>query len=223
IASESLGYGATATWDGSSYWLAWETENHHVMGRNLAEDGTLGEISTWIGEGDCAGVTLTSDRQGQLLLSYVRYTNMGNARRVHSRLVGRGADTVPNGGTGGAGGGTSTNPGTSGTGASAGSSAAGASAGGTTTTQSTGTGANSTGGTTAASGGAAGSSSSSSGSTSRGGTTSRGGSTGTGGSSNPGFTCSVGNIGGGSTSTGAIAGLGLAVTLAAVRRRRRVV
>ncbi|HET9955588.1 MAG TPA: hypothetical protein VFQ61_13835, partial [Polyangiaceae bacterium] len=149
IATESLGYGATATWDGSSYWLAWETENHHVMGRNLAEDGTLGEISTWIGEGDCAGVTLTSDRQGQLLLSYVRYTNMSNARRVYSRLIGRDAGTIPNGGSGGAGGGTSTNPGGSGTGANAGASAAGASSGGTLSTSA---GASSTGGATTASG-----------------------------------------------------------------------
>lgn len=104
IAETSAGYGAAVVWDGSSFWAVWETPEHLLQARAIGTDGALGPLSIWVDE-ECFAPVLSSDGQGQLLLSYTKYGEQSQTRRVFSRLVGRGADPDPGtGGTSGAGG-----------------------------------------------------------------------------------------------------------------------
>lgn len=100
LTESSAGYGAALAWDGASYFAIWETAEHHLDGRNIASDGTLGPVSTLVNE-ECYGPVSASNAQGQLLLSYSKYGANFRSRRIASRLIG--AATGGNGG-GGAGG-----------------------------------------------------------------------------------------------------------------------
>lgn len=139
VAETSAGYGAAVAWDGSSYWAVWETPEHHLQARAIGPDGALGPLSSWVDE-ECFSPVLSSDGEGQLLLSYTKYGEQSQTRRVFSRLVGRGAAGSDGGaGAGGEGaaggeGGGSAGTGAVGTGAqsSGGSSSAGSSVGGAT-------------------------------------------------------------------------------------------
>ncbi len=213
IASQSLGYGAAAAWDGSTYWLVWETEKHHLEGRTLSPEGDLGEISTWV-EGDCAGPVLTSDGNGQLLLSYAKYLDMSFSRRVYSRLVGRGVEGSSHGADGGtssgADGGTSSAAG-GGASSAAGGGASSAAGGGASSAAGGGASSGAGAGGAAVDGGAStGTAGASSTATGRGGSTGMGGSTAIGGSNRAGGAAGTGgtSITNGSTSVGGLVGIG---------------
>lgn len=207
VAETSAGYGAAVAWDGSSFWATWETPEHLLQARAIGTDGALGLVSTWVNE-ECFAPVLSSDGQGQLLLSYAKYLEQSQTRRVFSRIVGRGADSDPGiGGTAGTGGTSGTVGGSAGTatmGGVGGTSAAGTSTGGAT---SAGT---SAGGTT------------SGGTTSTGGSSSGGGSSGSGPGPKPLPRCSVNAPGSGNTNGGVI-GLALGLFASALLRRRRTV
>jgi len=209
VSDTSAGYGAAVTWDGTSYWATWETPDpeHHLQARAIGTDGTLGPVSTWVNE-ECFAPVLSSDGQGQLLLSYTKYLEQSQTRRVFSRIVGRGAgDPGPGtGGTAGAAGTSGTVGGSATTGGVGGTSSAGTSAGGTT---SAGT---STGGTSSAG--------TSTGGSTSGGSSANGGSAG--GGPKPGPRCSVNAPGAGETS-GGVVGLALGLFASALLRRKRTV
>ncbi|MDF3067023.1 MAG: exported protein with glycine-rich C-terminal domain [Polyangiaceae bacterium] len=99
LAEASAGYGAAVVWDGSAFWAVWETPEHLLEARRIGADGTLGAVATWVNE-ECFAPVLSSDGQGQLLLSYSKYGEQSQTRRVFSRLVNGGA-TEPQPGTGG--------------------------------------------------------------------------------------------------------------------------
>ena len=197
IAETSAGYGAAVAWDGTNYWAVWETPEHLLQGRAIGTDGALGPLSIWVDQ-ECFAPVLSSDGQGQLLLSYTKYGEQSQTRRVFSRLVGRGA-LNPDGGVGGAAG--------AGGGAGTGAGSGGASAG------SSGTGIGGTGGSS--SGG-----SSSGGSTSTGGSSSNAGASGSGSNPPPLPQCSL-NASGASKGPRGFIGLGLGLFAAALLRRRR--
>jgi hypothetical protein len=189
IAETSAGYGAAVAWDGTNYWAVWETPEHLLQARAIGTDGALGPVSIWV-EQECFAPVLSSDGQGQLLLSYTKYGEQSQTRRVFSRLVGRGA-VSSDGGAGGA-------AGAGGGGASAGSSGTGIG----------GTGGSSSGG------------SSSAGSTSTGGSSSNAGASGSGSSPPPSPRCSLNVPGASNGHRGFIGvGLGL-FAAALLRRRR---
>ena len=77
----------------------WETPEHLLQGRAIGTDGALGPRSILVQQ-ECFAPVLSSDGQGQLLLSYSKYGEQSQTRRVFSRLVGRGA-VNPDGGVGG--------------------------------------------------------------------------------------------------------------------------
>ena len=199
ITATSAGYGAAVAWDGTNYWAVWETPENLLQARAIGTDGALGPVSIWV-EQECFAPVLSSDGQGQLLLSYTKYGEQWQTRRVFSRLVGRDA-VNPNGGMGmggaaGAGGG-----------ASAGNGSGGGSAG------SLGTGAAGTGGSS--SGG-----STSGGSTSTGGSSSNAGTSGSTSTPLPLPQCSV-NAPGASNGARGFIGLGVGLFAAVLLRRRR--
>ena len=162
LSDTSAGYGAAVAWDGTSFWAVWETPEHLLQARSIGTDGTLGALSNWVDQ-ECFAPVLASDGQGQLLLSYTKYLEQSQSRRVFSRLVGRGA-VEPSGGAAGASGSTGAagnagNAGTSagsGGGGGGGSGAAGAGSGGRSSGGASAAGSPSSGGAVA-SGGAAGS------------------------------------------------------------------
>jgi hypothetical protein len=90
-------YVAALSWDGESFFAIWETEEHRLEGRNIATDGTLGPVTTLVDEG--YGPVTASNGQGQVLLSYIRYTNNFWSRRITSRVLG--AVVEGGGGSGG--------------------------------------------------------------------------------------------------------------------------
>jgi hypothetical protein len=136
LAESSAGYNATLAWDGSSYFAIWETPEHHLDGRSIASDGTLGPISTLVNEA-CYAPVSASNKQGQLLVSYTKYDGTFRSRRIVSRLIGAPTSTGGGGsagssgsaGSGGASGGAMSSGGAIGT---AGSGTAGAATAGTT-------------------------------------------------------------------------------------------
>lgn len=87
LAESSAGSSPALSWDGSGYFAIWETAEHHLDGRNIASDGTLGPVTTLVNE-ECFGPVSASDQQGQLLVSYVKYGEAPVSRHVASRLVG---------------------------------------------------------------------------------------------------------------------------------------
>lgn len=100
IAEGSLGYTPAITWDGSNYLVVWEIENHNLLGRTVSSLGELGSAHTLVAD-DCAGPVLASDGKGQVLLSYAKYGEQSQSRRVYSRLITQNGNNVPEA-TGGA-------------------------------------------------------------------------------------------------------------------------
>jgi hypothetical protein len=94
-------------WDGTGYYVAWETHDgnwgspHQILGRSVSRNRTLGPIQTLTTE-DSTGAVLNSDRQGHILLTYLRWIADSNSRRVTSRLL-TPEGTTPSDGTGGTG------------------------------------------------------------------------------------------------------------------------
>jgi len=200
LSETSAGYTAALAWDGSSYQAIWETPEHRLDGRSIGADGTLGAVSTLVDEPSYAPV-LASNKQGQLLVSYTKYSANFQSRRVVSRLIGA---PVLSGGAGGAGG--------AGAGSAAGAAGNGTASGGT------------------ASGGTAGTPSAGSGGASGGtpgsgvGGRSGGGTPGGGGATQPPviIKCSVSNAGEGRASNSAAFGFGsLLAAVASVFARSR--
>ena len=103
LSDSSAGYSAALSWDGSGYFAIWETAEHHLDGRSIASDGTLGPVSTLVAE-ECYGPVSASNAQGQLLVSYIKYNDNFRSRRIVSRLIGPaiGGGAAGNGGSGGA-------------------------------------------------------------------------------------------------------------------------
>ena len=94
----------TALWDGTSYYVGWETSdtngrNRRVVGRSVSSAGKLGTIQTFT-DVDTEGVVLASDGQGAMLVSYIKWIEFSNSRRVFSRLLTSGG--VADAGAGGA-------------------------------------------------------------------------------------------------------------------------
>jgi len=207
IAATSAGYGAAVAWDGTNYWAVWETPEHLLQARAIGTDGALGPQSIWV-EQECFAPVLSSDGQGQLLLSYTKYGEQSQTRRVFSRLVGRGAAN-PGGGVGGA----------AGTGGEAGTDdGSGGDSAGTS-----GTGAGAAGGSSSAgssSAGASSSGSSSGGSTSTGASSTNAGASGSASNPPPRAQCSLYAPGASNSPRGFI-GLGLGLFAAVLLRRRR--
>ena len=212
LSESSAGYGTALSWDGASYFAIWETAEHHLDGRSIASDGTLGPVSTLVNE-ECYGPVSASNQQGQLLVSYIKYGANFRSRRVASRLIG----AIGGGGSAGSGGGSSAG---SGGGSSAGSSGSGNSGNGAA-------------GGPANSGGAAGGSTNGGGAIGTAGSGTAGTLTaGTTGSAAAGavepqppvMTCSLGHVGDGPGSSGATVGFGFLIAGVAgafARRRRR--
>ncbi|RYZ07385.1 MAG: hypothetical protein EOO73_12075 [Myxococcales bacterium] len=194
LAETSAGYGAAVVWEGSNFWAVWETPEHLLQARAIGADGSLGPVSTWVNEG-CFAPVLSSDGQGQLLLSYAKYGEQSQTRRVFSRLVGRGASD-PDPGAGGA----------AGAGNEGGSGGAGAGSGGTGTS---GAGAGQGPG-----GGGAG------GTTSAGGSSSTAGTSGSGSGPGPLPGCTLKSTRENDATSGAV-GAALGLLAAALLRRRR--
>lgn len=90
ISEQSSGFGAAVVWDGSSYFSAWDLEDYTIHGRFIAADGTLGEVIPLV-SAEASGPVLSSDGEGQMLLSYLRWFEHAQSRRVRSRLLGRDA------------------------------------------------------------------------------------------------------------------------------------
>jgi hypothetical protein len=86
VAEHSSGWSPAVAWDGSSYLVVWDTEDRLLRSRNVARDGTLGPIEVIVAE-DCTGPVLASDGTGNLLLSYVKWTEYSSSRRIYSRLL----------------------------------------------------------------------------------------------------------------------------------------
>jgi hypothetical protein len=136
ISTTSAGYGAAVAWDGSTYWVIWENdpELHPLWARPVSASGQPGEAGLLVAD-DCNAPALASDGNGQMLLSYYKYSESSRVRRVVSRLLGR---LPPDGGEAGSsgGGGEAGSPpgpvdaGAGGSAASAAGGAAGSSAGG---------------------------------------------------------------------------------------------
>ena len=101
LTPDSLGYAPAIAWDGTSYWAAWESSTHALDGRTIADDGTLGSVFSLV-PAEVYAPALSSDGNGQLLLSYAKLAGGGRSYRIASRLLGRGAGG--SGGGGGAGG-----------------------------------------------------------------------------------------------------------------------
>jgi len=226
LAESTAGYLAALSWDGASFFAIWETPEHHLDGRNIAADGTLGPVTTLVSE-ESYGPVSASNAQGQVLVSYIKYGEGFRSRRIASRLIGAvvdgGGGSAGSGGTAGA---SSGNPGDTGGAGSAGASSGDpGSAGASSAT------AGGAASSTAGSGGAigtAGSGTAGSGTAGRGtaGTTgSAGSSHGSSGGNQPPIIikCSVtqvGNRGASSSATLALGSLLLAVAGAFARRRR---
>ena len=87
LAENSAGSSPALSWDGSGYFAIWETAEHHLDGRNIASNGTLGPVTPLVNE-ECFGPVSASDQHGQLLVSYVKSGQAPVSRRVVSRLVG---------------------------------------------------------------------------------------------------------------------------------------
>jgi hypothetical protein len=126
IAMTSAGYAAAVAWDGSTYWVVWENdpELHPLWVRSVSASGALGAAELLVAD-DCNAPALASDGDGQMLLSYYRYSESSRVRRVVSRLLGR---LPTSGGEGGAAGSSSeeggaSNPTEAGAGGTAGSAA----------------------------------------------------------------------------------------------------
>jgi len=101
----------TALWDGTSYYVGWETSdtdgrNRRVVGRSVSSAGKLGTIQTFT-DVDTEGVALASDGQGTMLVSYIKWIEFSNSRRIYSRLLTSGGEAdagaggIGNTGTGG--------------------------------------------------------------------------------------------------------------------------
>jgi hypothetical protein len=100
LAESSAGYRVALSWEGSSYFAIWETAEHHLDGRSIANDGTLGPITTLVDE-PCYGPVSASNQQGQLLVSYIKYSANYRSRRIASRLIGTVAGSAGSGGSAG--------------------------------------------------------------------------------------------------------------------------
>jgi hypothetical protein len=164
VLAEQNGKYPSVAWDGTGYYVAWDLEGYTaIQGRSVAVDGTLGDV-TVLAETEVSGATLASDGEGQLLLSYIRWLEGAQTRRVTSRLLGRDASTPPEGGGGGEGNvAGSSSTGGSNTGAAGESNIAGTTASGGTSNAGTAGEATTAGTSAAGSGGAPGSSGSSAG------------------------------------------------------------
>ncbi|HEY0464518.1 MAG TPA: hypothetical protein VGC79_09930, partial [Polyangiaceae bacterium] len=99
LAESSAGYSPALSWDGSGYFAIWETPEHHLDGRNIGSDGTLGPITPLVNE-ESYGPVSASNQHGQLLVSYIKYGENAGNRRIASRLIG----SMVSGGSGAAGG-----------------------------------------------------------------------------------------------------------------------
>jgi MYXO-CTERM domain-containing protein len=189
-----LNAGVRVAWDGSRYWVVWETTGSDsvltLVGRRIAADGTPldatpFEITT---EPDPSfhPFGLVSGPVGELLLVYEKG---GSSRVARGRLL-----SSPGGGTGG--GGAGGDGGAAGEGATGGSSNGGSSTGG-----------NTTGGVSGSAGADAGSGGEDAGAggDSTGGTSGRGGSAGTGGAGRGGG-AGAGDAGAGESGAGASGG-----------------
>jgi MYXO-CTERM domain-containing protein len=211
ITESSAGYGAAVAWDGASFWATWETPEHHLQARAIGTDGAFGPVSMWVDQ-ECFAPVLSSDGQGQLLLSYTKYLEQSQTRRVFSRLVGRGADADPGtggtGGTAGANGGVAGGAGTATMGGVGGTSSGGMSSGGATSAGAPNGGMTSGGASTGGTAGTGGSS--------------NGGAGGSGTGPKPVPRCTV-NAPGSDTSSGGAMGLALGLFATALLRRRRTV
>ena len=91
-------YVAALSWDGASFFAIWETAEHHLEGRNIATDGTLGPVTALVDE-ESYGPVSASNEQGQVLVSYIKYSSNFRSRRIASRLLG--AVVEGGGGSGG--------------------------------------------------------------------------------------------------------------------------
>lgn len=87
LASDLDTGGAAVAWDGEQFMVVWSHSRMALWSRNVTPDGSL-TAAEEILAGDYVSPALTAGKEGQLLLSYVHYTNGARARRVESRLVG---------------------------------------------------------------------------------------------------------------------------------------
>ena len=200
LSESSLGWGAALSWDGSGYFAIWETPDHHLDGRSIGTDGTLGPVSTLVNEEAYAPVS-DSNGQGQVLVSYTKYGESFRSRRIVSRLIGSVVDG--GGGSGGSGGSAGATGGAVGSAGAAGTASGVSGSGGVAGTPGSGTAGSGTAGTTTGSAGS-----------------------GTGGGNQPPvvINCSITQVGERGTEHGAMFGVGsllAAVASAFARRRRR--
>lgn len=98
IAETTAGYVTALSWDGTGFFAIWETPEHHLDGRNIAADGTLGPVTALVSE-ESYGPVSASNAQGQVLVSYIKYGEGFRSRRIASRLIGAVAEG--GGGSGG--------------------------------------------------------------------------------------------------------------------------
>lgn len=101
LANNGSGFAASVTWDGTSFWVAWDSPDYQLYTRRVGADGTIGEQYA-LAVPENSGPVLSSDGNGQMLLSYLHWLEQAQSRRVQSRLMGRGADIVLGNGSGGA-------------------------------------------------------------------------------------------------------------------------
>lgn len=120
-------YVAALAWDGASFFAIWESAEHHLEGRNVATDGTLGPVTTLVAE-ESYGPVSASNEQGQVLVSYIKYSSNFRSRRIASRLLGAVAEG--GGGSGGSAGSAGAGGGPIGSAGTSGSPAGGSGAGG---------------------------------------------------------------------------------------------
>ena len=137
LSESSAGYNAALSWDGSGYFAIWETPEHHLAGRNIAADGTLGPVTALVDE-ECYGPVSASNQQGQVLVSYIKYGESSRTRRIASRLIGAmvadgGAGAAGSSGAVGAAGGTATSGAAGSNGSAAGSGGTGSGTAGSAT------------------------------------------------------------------------------------------
>lgn len=119
-------YIAALSWDGSSFFAIWETPEHHLDGRNIGTDGTLGPVTSLVSE-EAYGPVSASNADGQVLVSYIKYSSNFRSRRIASRLIG--AVVEGGGGSAGAAGSAGAGGGPLGSGTAGGGSTTGGAAG----------------------------------------------------------------------------------------------
>lgn len=99
-------------WDGETFVVVWGEERTAMWSRTVSADGGLTEPERLF-SGDYGWPTLTLGDNGQMLLSYVHWLEIG--RRIRSRIVGELGEGIPaqpdDPGTGGEGGASPENPG----------------------------------------------------------------------------------------------------------------